>query len=209
MTQKAFQTMHPSLAQRPSWHRTTLFALVATSVVLVACKDQAPEPQLAALPPAAAPAPVIPSPPVPEPQAAPQASPVAPSAPAVPKKVPLSIQGVAEAGVTVRVKAVEMGPDATVLDVSISYANRITNTTMLALADTYLQDESGARLHIQRPASNRNLTVREGETLDGQLVFMGTVSPSTRHLKLVFNEGNDPDNIVAPGLAIELPLEGG
>lgn len=213
MTQKAFQTMHPSLDQRPSWHRTTLFALVATSVVLVACKDQSPEPLVAAPPPAAAPAPapapVIPSPPDPEPQAVPQASPAAPSAPAVPKKVPLSIQGVAEAGVTVRVKAVEMGPDATVLEVSISYANRITNTTMLALADTYLQDESGARLHIQRPASNRNLTVREGETLDGQLVFMGTVSPSTRHLKLVFNEGNDPDNIVAPGLVIELPLEGG
>lgn len=73
----------------------------------------------------------------------------------VPQRVPLQVQGVAAAGVTVvRVKAAEIGADATVLDVSISFANRITDTaTMLALADTYLQDESGARLHIKAPTT--------------------------------------------------------
>ena len=127
----------------------------------------------------------------------------------MPQRVPLQVQGVAAAGVTVRVKAVEMGADATVLDVSISFANRITDSTMLALADTYLQDEGGARLHIKRPDSNRDLTIREGQTLDGQLVFMGAVAPSARKLKLVFNEGNQGDNIVAPGLVVDLPLQGG
>ena len=198
--------MNYSLAHRPSWHRKTIFALAATSVLLAACKDQ---PHGAAPAPIAVPAPAPASAPAREQAAAPQAPPAAAATAAAPKKVPLSIQGVAEAGVTVRVKAVEIGADATVLDVSMSFANRITNSTMLALADTYLQDESGARLHIQRPANNRDLTLREGETLDGQLVFMGAVSPSARKLKLVFNEGNDPDNIVAPGLVIELPLEGG
>ena len=133
----------------------------------------------------------------------------APQTLAAPRKLPLNVQGVAAAGVTVRVKGIEIGTDATVLDVSISFANRITDNTMMALADTYLQDESGARLHIKRPPNNRDITIREGETLDGQLVFMGAVSPSARKLKLVFNDGNQSDNIVAPGLVIDLPLQGG
>ena len=184
-------------------------AMAAVALMLVACKDKSPEapPPAPAVPvetapatlPAAAPAAAVPAP---TPAAA-------PATVAAPKRVPLAVQGVAPAGVTVRVKAVEIGADATVLDVSISFANRITDTTMLALADTYLQDESGARLHIKRPDNNRDITIREGETLDGQLVFMGAVAPSARKLKLVFNEGNQGDNIVAPGLVVDLPLQGG
>ena len=124
------------------------------------------------------------------------------------RKIPLNVQGVAEAGVTVRVKGAEIGGDATVLDVSISFANRITNSTMLALTDTYLEDEQNERLHIKRPVDNRKVTIREGQTLDGQLVFMGRVSSGTRMVTLVFNDGNDSDNIVAPGLRIQLPLPG-
>lgn len=190
-------------------------AVAAVALMLAACKDKAPEgpPPAPAVPAATAPAalPAAPSaaavPTAAVPAPAPAAAPAATVA--APKRVPLSIQGVAPAGVTVRVKAVEIGADATVLDVSISFANRITDTTMLALADTYLQDESGARLHIKRPDNNRDITIREGETLDGQLVFMGAVAPSARKLKLVFNEGNQGDNIVAPGLVVDLPLQGG
>jgi len=194
----------------PVWtpsRRGAALAVAAAAVVLAACKERAPEPQVAA---ATAPAPAAgPAPTAPATQAAPAPAPAAVPAAATPRKVPLSIQGVAAAGVTVRVKAVEIGADATVLDVSISFANRITDTTMLALADTYLQDESGARLHIKRPDNNRDITIREGETLDGQLVFMGAVAPSARKLKLVFNDGNQGDNIVAPGLVVDLPLQGG
>ncbi len=189
---------------------------LAAACLLAACKDRAPDAPVAAAPapmPPTATSSTAPSSPVPEPSAQAPAPSQAPPPPlgtaAAPKKVPLAIQGVAAAGVTVRVKAVEIGADATVLDVSISFANRITDTTMLALADTYLQDESGARLHIKRPDSNRDITIREGETLDGKLVFMGAVAPTARKLKLVFNDGNEGDNIVAPGLVVDLPLQGG
>lgn len=124
------------------------------------------------------------------------------------KKVPVVIQGVAPAGLTVRVKGVEIGGDATVLDVSISFANRITNSTMLALTDTFIEDESGARLHVKRPENNRDISLREGETLEGQLVFLGSVPVNARAIKVVFNDGNPGDNIVAPGLTINLPLQG-
>lgn len=172
---------------------------------LVACGERSNGAAIAISAPPAQPAmPAAPATPVlvsPTPQSAPVTA-----AQAAPVKLPLAVQGVAPAGVTVRVKGAEVGGDATVLDVSISFANRITNSTMLALADTYLQDESGAKLHIKRPEGNRDLTIREGQTLDGQLVFLGSVAPSARQLKLVFNEGNEGDNIVAPGLAIDLPL---
>lgn len=217
------------LSQRPG-----LVAVVAAAALLLAaCKDRAPDaPAAASAPgttaaqpsvaPAALPSPAGAASPATLPASAASAASTAPAASTsalastastastkVPQRVPLQVQGVAAAGVTVRVKAVEIGADATVLDVSISFANRITDTTMLALADTYLQDESGARLHIKRPDNNRDITIREGETLDGQLVFMGAVAPSARKLKLVFNEGNQGDNIVAPGLVVDLPLQGG
>ena len=214
-----------ALSQRPG-----LVAVVAAAALLLAaCKDRAPDapaaasaPGTTAAQPSVAPA-ALPSPAGAESPATLPAS-AASTAPAastsalastastastkVPQRVPLQVQGVAAAGVTVRVKAVEMGADATVLDVSISFANRITDSTMLALADTYLQDEGGARLHIKRPDSNRDLTIREGQTLDGQLVFMGAVAPTARKLKLVFNEGHEGDNLVAPGLVVDLPLQG-
>lgn len=218
-----------ALSQRPG-----LVAVVAAAALLLAaCKDRAPDaPAAASAPgttaaqpsvaPAALPSPAGAASPATLPASAASAASTAPSVSTsalastastastkVPQRVPLQVQGVAAAGVTVRVKAVEMGADATVLDVSISFANRITDSTMLALADTYLQDEGGARLHIKRPDSNRDLTIREGQTLDGQLVFMGAVAPSARKLKLVFNEGNQGDNIVAPGLVVDLPLQGG
>lgn len=218
-----------ALSQRPG-----LVAVVAAAALLLAaCKDRAPDaPAAASAPgttaaqpsvaPAALPSPAGAASPATLPASAASAASTAPSVSTsalastastastkVPQRVPLQVQGVAAAGVTVRVKAVEMGADATVLDVSISFANRITDSTMLALADTYLQDEGGARLHIKRPDNNRDITIREGETLDGQLVFMGAVAPSARKLKLVFNEGNQGDNIVAPGLVVDLPLQGG
>ena len=194
-----------TVTSTPGAWKGTALAVAAAALLMAACKDRAPEAPAAAPAVSAAPAAAPVAAPPPDTPPAPAAAPVA----TAPKRVPLAIQGVAAAGVTVRIKAVEIGADATVLDVSISFANRITDTTMLALADTYLQDESGARLHIKRPDNNRDITIREGETLDGQLVFMGAVPPSARKLKLVFNDGNEGDNIVAPGLVVDLPLQGG
>lgn len=195
----------PSAAARPRSAGLAAVA-VAAALLLAACKERAPDA------PAAAPAPgstaAQPSPATAAPLSASAASAASTAVTKLPQRVPLQVQGVAAAGVTVRVKAVEIGADATVLDVSISFANRITDSTMLALADTFLQDEGGARLHIKRPDGNRDLTIREGQTLDGQLVFMGAVAPTARKLKLVFNDGHEGDNLVAPGLVVDVPLQG-
>lgn len=182
--------------------RTAIASACVLAMALVGC-DRVPKPKADEKPAPAAPA--APATPVP---ASVSAAPAATVAAAV-RKVPVTLQGVASAGLTVRVKGVEVGGDATVLDVSVSFANRFTNSTMLALTDTFIEDESGARLHIKRPENNRNITLREGETLDGQLVFLGSVPASAKAIKVVFNDGNPGDNIVAPGLTINLSLQDG
>lgn len=123
-----------------------------------------------------------------------------------PRVVPVNLQAASSTGVTLRVKAVEIGADATLLDVSASYASRIASSTTLALTDTYLLDQSGARLPLKRPDDNRDLAVRDGDTMNGKLVFLGAVAPDSDHVTLVVNDGNDADNVAGPGLRILIPL---
>ena len=172
--------------------------ILGAAGALSACSEKANAPTVAPPPPAAA--------------TAPQAAPPGPAAtmgaaPATAaRRVPLNVQGVASAGVTVRVKGIELGEDATVLKVSISYASRIASSTTMALTDTFLEDEKGNRLMLKRPETNRDLSIRDGDTMDGELVFLGAVAPGTTMLKLVFNESNQPDNVAGPGLVMQLPL---
>ncbi|MEP6720582.1 MAG: hypothetical protein ABJA77_04000 [Variovorax sp.] len=137
-------------------------------------------------------------------------APVAPApAAAAPRQVALSVQGVASAGLTVRVKNIELGEDATVLTVSASFGSRETNFTNLAETVTYLADPAGNRLMLRPPEDNRYLRIVSGDTMEGKLVFLGAVPPGTPQLRLVFNEGNTPDNTAGPGLSITLPLQQG
>ncbi len=182
----------------------TAALVLGTLGLLSACSEKANAPTTAApvssLPGAAGSA-----------TAAPAAAPQSPAAAATattsaPRSVPLNVQGVASAGVTVRVKGIEMGVDATVLKVSISYASRIASSTTMALTDTFLEDDKGNRLMLKRPENNRDLSIRDGDTMEGDLVFLGAVAAGATTLKLVFNDSNQPDNVAGPGLVMTLPL---
>ena len=134
----------------------------------------------------------------------------APGVVSLPRKgrtVAVNVQGVAPAGVTVRVLSVELGTDATVLDVSASYGGTITNDITLAGAATYLLDEQGNRLMLKPPQDNQYLRIVKGQTMQGKLVLLGAVSENAKSVKLVFNDNNDGNNLVDPGLTIPLPLE--
>jgi hypothetical protein len=169
-----------------------MILLATTAALVVACSDKAASPGANSTgAPAASPSA----------NATTAASPRTP-----PRSLPLNVQGVATAGVTVRVKGIEMGEDATVLKVSMSFSSRIASSTNMALIDTLLEDDKGNRLMLKRPENNRELTIRDGDTMEGDLVFLGSVSPSATSLKLVFNERNQPDNIAGPGLVMVLAL---
>jgi hypothetical protein len=181
--------------------RAAVAAAVVATLFAAGCSDRATD----ATPPAVTPAPA----PV---AAAPTPAPAAPApapapAPAAARELPLSVQGVASAGLTVRVKGIEIGPDATVLTVSASFASQLTNWTQMASGDTYLQDADGNKLMLKRVEDNRYLKIRNGDTMEGRLVFLGAVPPSATQVKLVLNEGSPQDDPNSPGLTIDLPLK--
>lgn len=124
------------------------------------------------------------------------------------RTVAVNVQGVAPVGLTVRVKTVELGTDATILDISASYGGTITNDVALAGAATYLLDEQGNKLMLKAPQDNRDLRIVKGQTMDGKLVFLGAVADGAKSLKLVFNDNNDGASIVDPGLTIPISLDG-
>ncbi|KTT15268.1 hypothetical protein [Pseudacidovorax intermedius] len=185
-------------------------AAIALAVgLLAACSDKGSEPAAPAAPTAPAPAPMAPAPNAPPSNAASAPAPTPAAAPTSARTVPMAVQGVASAGLTVRVKGVELGPDATVLDVSASFASPLTNWTQMASGDTYLQDDAGNKLMLKRPEDNRYLKIKTGDTMEGRLVFLGAVPADARQVKLVINEGSPPDDTNSPGLAVVLPLKPG
>ena len=135
-----------------------------------------------------------------------EAAPATPVAPEAGRKVAVNAQASSPMGLTVRVKQVELAADATILTVSISLGGDQTIFTSLVDANTYLLDEAGNRLMPKLPEDNRFLRVRKGETLVGELVFMGALPANARQVEWVINEGNAPDNTSGPGLKLSLPI---
>ncbi|MBP6898043.1 hypothetical protein ABIC63_004887 [Pseudacidovorax sp. 1753] len=197
-------------------HAFPIATLALAAGLLAACSDRDSTPAASTPTPAPAAAPMASPAPAVAPTAAPaegSASAPAPAptaaTPTSARQLPLSVQGVASAGLTVRVKGVELGPDATVLDVSASFASPLTNWTQMASGDTYLQDEAGNKLMLKRPEDNRYLKIKTGDTMEGRLVFLGAVPADARQVKLVINEGSPPDDTNSPGLEMVLPLKAG
>ena len=122
-------------------------------------------------------------------------------------QAPVNVQAVSPGGLSVRVKKVELGEDATILTVNASFASRTANYAALASADTFIEDADGKRLMLKRPEGNRYLKVMNGDTMEGQLVFLGAVAPSADQIQLVMNHGNLPDDANGPGISITLPLK--
>lgn len=127
--------------------------------------------------------------------------------PADPRTVTVNVQGVAPVGVTLRVKSIELGSDATTLDVSASYGGTVTNSLELAGSPTYLLADNGDRLMLKPPQDNQSLRITRGQTMEGKLVFLGAVAPGATTIKLVVNDNNDGDSIISPGLTMTIPLE--
>lgn len=122
------------------------------------------------------------------------------------RSVPVDVQGVTEVGATVRVKQVDLAQDATVLDVSISFASKMTNNVEMATNPTYIELPSGQKLMLKAPEGNPDMNIVNGDTMNGRLVFMGAVPRDAQRIAVVFNEGSSSDNIIGPFLRLDIPL---
>ena len=122
------------------------------------------------------------------------------------RNVPVNVQGVTDVGATVRVKNVDLAEDATVLDVSISFASDMTNSVQMASEATYVELPNGQKLRLKPPEGNPYMTIAKGDTMNGRLVFMGAVPAGVNQISVVFNEGSTSDSIIGPFLRMTIPL---
>jgi hypothetical protein len=122
------------------------------------------------------------------------------------RTVPVDVQGVTEVGATVRVKNVDLAEDATILDVSISFASNMTNNVEMASNDTFVELPGGQRLMLKPPEGNPNMNIVKGDTMNGRLVFLGAVPRDAKQIAVVFNQGSTSDSIIGPYLRLTVPL---
>lgn len=76
--------------------------------------------------------------------------------------------------------------------------------------DGYIVVDSGERIYLSPPTSNSDLTVQPGQTMEGELIFLGRL-PQAQSAILVLNENSatDNENTDTPGFRINLPLQEG
>ena len=111
------------------------------------------------------------------------------------------------AGVTVQVKTVTVGEDATTVHLLISLDTSDTNSVEMAFTENpTLQWGDGQMLHMRQVTGNPNLNVQNGQTLEGDLVFPGVIPAGVSKVTLVFNPGRSGDDSSAPGMTIPLEL---
>lgn len=124
---------------------------------------------------------------------------------------PLDIQVAHPNGVVLQLTSLQSRQADTVVGV------RVTNgrereaelNRFLTNRDGFLLLDTGERLYLSPPTTNKRLTVPAGQTFEGELVFLGRL-PQVRSAVLVLNENSSADNQYTntPGFGIDLPLGG-
>ena len=111
-------------------------------------------------------------------------------------------------GVTVQVKTVSVGEDATTVHLLVSLDTSQTNSVEMAYSENpTLQWGEGQMLHMRQISDNPNLTLENGQTLEGDLVFPGVIPADVETVNLVFNPGKEGSDISGPGVTIPLALK--
>ncbi|MGV2980927.1 hypothetical protein ACERNI_12065 [Camelimonas sp. ID_303_24] len=110
------------------------------------------------------------------------------------------------AGVTIQVRKIVVGEDATVVHLVASFDSRRTSRVNLNEANATLDLGDGQRLQLRQPDDNRYLTIANGQTIDAELVFPGRIPDGTKQVALSFNAGNEGDDLNAPGVTLRLSL---
>jgi hypothetical protein len=113
-------------------------------------------------------------------------------------------------GLTVQVKSITVGDDATKLRLRASFDSHKTNfINMNDKENAYLSwaDGDQGRLHMRQISNNKWMRVSNGKTMEGDLVFPGTIPTEVTNVVLVFNPGNSGDDTNAPGVTIPLELK--
>lgn len=118
---------------------------------------------------------------------------------------PLQVQQKFANGTILYVTAMQAKPTETVVGVKV--VNGADRDIKLAWTDqkTFLV-AGGQKFFLSPPLENKELTITEGATMDGQLVFLGTL-PANGQVTLVINDGqSDSQYNSTPGISLPLPV---
>ncbi|MFT4162187.1 hypothetical protein [Shinella sp.] len=113
-------------------------------------------------------------------------------------------------GLTVQVKSVTVGDDATKVRLLASFDSHQTNSiNMNDNENAYIAWGEGEqdRLHLRQIADNKWMRIGNGQTMEGDLVFPGVLPAGVTKVSLVFNPGNTGDDTSAPGVTVPLELK--
>lgn len=123
-------------------------------------------------------------------------------------KIPLDLQVAHPNGVVLQLTSLQSRETETVVGVRvINGDDREVDLNRFNNRDGYIVVESGERLYLSPPSVNTSLAVQPGQTLEGELVFLGRL-PATQNAVLVLNENSsvDSEHTRVPGFRIDLPL---
>ncbi len=113
------------------------------------------------------------------------------------------------AGVTIQVQSVLVGANVTTVNLIASFDHRQTSRVNLnGYQNGYIGwgDDDEHKLHLRQVTGNPRLTIQNGQSMQGALVFPGTIPADVTQVRLVFNPGNEGDDFIDPGVVVPLEL---
>lgn len=121
---------------------------------------------------------------------------------------PLDIQSAHPNGVVLQLTYIQSRPMETAIGVRVlNGRDREIELNRFNNRNGYIVLDTGERLYLSPPANNARVSIPAGQTLEGELVFLGRLPPVGSAV-LILNENASADNqfSTTPGFRIDLPL---
>lgn len=120
----------------------------------------------------------------------------------------IDIQSAHPNGVVLQLTSIQSRPTETAIGVRVlNGRDRAIELNRFNSRNGYIVLDSGERLYLSPPANNARISIPAGQTLEGELVFLGRLPPADNAV-LILNENasGDSQHTSTPGFRIDLPL---
>ena len=125
------------------------------------------------------------------------------------EKAPLDIQVPHPNGTVLQLTSIQSREAETVVGIRVINGDdrEIQLNRFNSNRNGYIVVDSGERIYLSPPPGNRDLAIQPGQTMEGELVFLGRL-PQAQSGILILNENNSRENehTRTPGFRIDLPL---
>lgn len=122
---------------------------------------------------------------------------------------PVGVQAPSLGGVVLDVLSVRSSGDRSLVKVRVMNGYSSDISLDPARLNTYLLTDAGEKLMLIEPATNPDLSVPAGKTMDGDLVFEGALPTSGRATLVINQQGRlDRESTSSPKFEVALPLDG-